>query len=451
MGVTGTIREQRAPHENAPGFMSLAEIGKSQPTAVQPPEQLARLPVLRVGVVTMEWPTTEAFAVVELRSIASQGVQVSVYALRPFRKRKQALVSDPLVHSIPSSSARLGDGLTAFHMSLRHPMETSGLVKRAFAWGVRRKRHLLRGTLLVPRCLAIARSLEKWRPDVVHLFWGHYPALLGWIVKRLMPGTALTMFLGAYDLREGYLGSSVVGAEADAIVTHSRANLRLLGEVGLDRSRVAVIHRGIDLSCLKAPSPAKVPGRVVVVARLVRHKRVNDALAAFGAAARFHPQATLVVVGDGPERTRLSAQVDQLGLRSKVQFVGQIPQESVFHQLALAEVFVLLSEYEAIPNAAKEAMARGCAVIVSETPGIRELVVPWVNGIVVGIGDTENAAAALRLLLSAPALRERFAAAGATHLKANFDAMTCTRHLVDIWTLAAKRQRHRNICGQQSA
>ena len=53
---------------------------------------------------------------------------------------------------------------------------------------------------LIPMSFYMFEKLKKEKPDIVHLFWGHYPSLVGYLVKKNMPDTKLSQFLGAYDL-----------------------------------------------------------------------------------------------------------------------------------------------------------------------------------------------------------------------------------------------------------
>lgn len=84
--------------------------------------------------------------------------------------------------------------------------------------------------VLAPAAVSIFDHLERRRFDVAHLFWGHYPALVGHLVQRFATGVVSSVLLGAYDLDEDRYavrvpGSVPVAQNAHMVWTHSRSNL----------------------------------------------------------------------------------------------------------------------------------------------------------------------------------------------------------------------------------
>jgi rhamnosyl/mannosyltransferase len=151
-------------------------------------------------------------------------------------------------------------------------------------------------------------------------------------------------------------------------------------------------------------SPA-VPLQLLFVGRLVYYKGIDVLLKALSLAT----EANLLIVGDGPERPRLEALSVQLGLDSRAQFVGSLPDAELVKALAGADVFVLpsVSRAEAFGLAMVEAMANGLPAI-STTLGTGT---DWVNldgvsGIVVRPGDATALAEAIGRVRD-PALRAR--------------------------------------------
>ncbi|MGZ8538084.1 MAG: glycosyltransferase, partial [Flavisolibacter sp.] len=96
----------------------------------------------------------------------------------------------------------------------------------------------------------------------------------------------------------------------------------------------------------------------------------------------------LLFVGDGPERATAEELSRQLGVCDDIRFVGK--QEQMEDILAIADLFLLTSEYESFGLAALEAMAAGVAVVSTNAGGLGEIMVPGVTGFMGNVGDVET-------------------------------------------------------------
>jgi glycosyltransferase involved in cell wall biosynthesis len=146
--------------------------------------------------------------------------------------------------------------------------------------------------------------------------------------------------------------------------------------------------------------------RVLYVGRLYEGKNVEVLIEALGELKRQRITTGCDLVGDGPLRQALEAQVDALGLRDTVRFVGAVDFEQVLNAYEQSDVLVLASESEGWPKALAEAMAFGLVCIGSDRG-----LMPWMlgegRGITVAPGDAEGLAQALRsVAASGPMCRE---------------------------------------------
>jgi len=139
-------------------------------------------------------------------------------------------------------------------------------------------------------------------------------------------------------------------------------------------------------------------------------KRVGDAVKIFAAVRKKLP-ATLVLVGDGPDRDAAEHQVDGLGLRKDVRFLGKV--ESVGDVLRGADLFLLPSATESFGLAALEAMACAVPVIASAAGGIPEVVEDGKTGFLAPPGDVDAMAERALHVLENPAEHERLKRAAA--------------------------------------
>lgn len=186
----------------------------------------------------------------------------------------------------------------------------------------------------------------------------------------------------------------------------------------------------------------RVARRVVTAGRLNRAKAMDRVLVAFSRIRQEWPDASLVVLGDGPERPHLVALAKQLGVMPAVTFRGFVSQDDLRHELATAEVFLFLSRIECLPNVVKEAMVSGCVCVVSKTPGIDELVEDTVTGFLVDQDDVEQAARRVAHVFQHPDQVAGLTAAAHRHVAAKFDVTQSMRNYRDAWAelLAARRQ-----------
>ena len=128
---------------------------------------------------------------------------------------------------------------------------------------------------------------------------------------------------------------------------------------------------------------------------------------------------TALLVGDGPDRPSVEAEVRRLGLQDAVALAGT--RDDVPELLARADVFALSSRSEGAPLSILEAMAAGLPVVSSRVGGVPELVVDGETGLLVPPGDPAAMAVALGRLVADAGLRYRLGAAGRERAQRCFD------------------------------
>jgi glycosyltransferase involved in cell wall biosynthesis len=168
-----------------------------------------------------------------------------------------------------------------------------------------------------------------------------------------------------------------------------------LGEA--DHARLAAIGAarpapGPASASVSAPASGPGPGpgrRYVAIGRLAAQKNFACAIDAFALAAR--PGDTLAIIGEGSQRTRLERRISARGLAGRVSLPGH---GDAVAALAAADVFVLSSDYEALPAVVVEALASGLPVVATDCcVSMRDLVGAF--GSVVPPGDSAALAAAM--------------------------------------------------------
>lgn len=217
---------------------------------------------------------------------------------------------------------------------------------------------------------------------------------------------------------------------------------------GIPESRVIVVPYGVDLTRFDAraapldlraelglPAGAKV---LVTVARLVEEKAHRILLESAPRILAAEPETHFVFVGEGPLRPALDVQACAGGFADHVHLLGfrsDVPQ-----LLPGADLFVLPSLYEGLPNAVLEAMAAGLPVVATAVDGTPEAVLNGVTGALVEPGDSEALAEAILGLLADPELRQRFGRAGRERVESTFDLARQVRRFEELYeSLAPSR------------
>lgn len=395
---------------------------------------------LNVAYLTMAFPSpSEPFAGSDVRALLRTGVRVSVHSLRPRHAEATRLIEQWELASVEHTHNGVRSSLSGLWNLLRRPRLVP-LIWRLMLQVARRPRHFVRTLVLVPRFVDILTALERSRPDVVHAFWGHYPAFVITLVQHRLPGIVTSIFLGAYDLEEEYPLTKVALAAADLTWTHARANREALQAAGAREQTMSVAYRGIDLAqvplCVQ-----KERGKIITAGRLIASKGTELVIDAFHSVRTTHPGVTLVILGEGPERAALEQRCRDLGLFDAVLFRGHVDHQAVLHELATSQIMLLLSRKtsERLPNAVKEAMACGCFCIVSDTPGIREAIPDRTHGVVLKTTGPEVVAMHIRRALDDPVDLAGVGHAARQHIENHFDAGKNMRAYVEAWERAVGR------------
>ncbi len=163
---------------------------------------------------------------------------------------------------------------------------------------------------------------------------------------------------------------------AQEVIAISEVIKRETMRYGVPEEKITVIHNGIDAKPFLGASPGKEElglnnGLVIgYIGRLAPHKGVIPLAKAFRELAQDHEDISLLVVGDGPERSRMEDIISPLG---NAVFTGYVPHEQVPAYYATSDIIVFPTRYEPLGNVVLESMAAGKPLIASGTGGIPEI------------------------------------------------------------------------------
>lgn len=216
--------------------------------------------------------------------------------------------------------------------------------------------------------------------------------------------------------RASWLGFRLAARWLDALVFVSGTQRRSWEARGL-RSRAVVINNGVDLARFSPDRVDRAAQRralgfgpedyvIGINAALRSEKRHGDLIEALAGLRARGVAAKLLLIGDGPERPAIEAQVRRLGLSDAVVFAGD--QRDVRPFLAASDVGVLCSAFETFSLAALETLAMGAPLVTSDVGSMREFVEPGRNGFLVEPGRVDQLVDRLARLAD-PRLRAQMA------------------------------------------
>jgi glycosyltransferase involved in cell wall biosynthesis len=262
----------------------------------------------------------------------------------------------------------------------------------------------------------LVRTIRACRPTIVHT---HLQSanLYGRVAARL---AAVPIVIATEHNVYTHKARRYVAVErwlarmTDALVAVSGEVRDFLGDqLGIAASTIKVVPNGV---AVRAPSAERV---AAVRALLGARRDVTIGTIASLTPKKGHPYllramarlrdrglaCTLILAGEGPERPRLEALTESLGLAGRVHFLGMVPHAA--DVLPAIDVFVLPSLIEGLPLALLEAMLTGSAVVATTVGGVPEVVKSGVNGLLVPPADETALADAIATLIHSPELRAR--------------------------------------------
>ena len=264
-------------------------------------------------------------------------------------------------------------------------------------WGVR---------LVLPRLIRLHRQHHF---DVLHCHAAYPQAYVASTLKRLY-GIPYVVRPHGSDILPGERIRSNPRlerrarqglADADAVIAQGEFLKEVIVGLGVDENQVRVIHNGVDLSeFADAPPFSHRRPYLLALGNLSHHKGMDVLIRSYARLAS--PRADLLIAGTGGELEALRALSNELGVASRVRFVGFVSGVEKVSLYRGAEFFVCPSRREPFANVILEAMAAGLPIVATDVGGNRQLVGSGRHGLLCRSEDVEGMAEALATLLDAP-------------------------------------------------
>lgn len=302
---------------------------------------------------------------------------------------------------LKQSRSRQVDNLRVEHPRYWFPPGTlRGSYGRFYRWSVRKAFH---------------RHVALFKPDVVFTHWA-YPD--GWAAVKLGHEAGLPVViqvLGSDVLLLNKMpgrrrGTVQALGEADGVWAVSQDLSDHLAKLGVNPNHIRVIYDGVDTSLFHSGNQAQARTRlkltstkklILFVGNLVAVKGIDKLLATCQCLHEQGVACETAILGQGELRVSHEATLRELSCRDSVTFYGSVPQETLPDWYRAADVLVLPSLSEGVPNVLLEASACGLPYVASNVGGIPEIATRG-HGTLVPVGDVAALTQAIRQVLNQP-------------------------------------------------
>ncbi|MDQ6947399.1 MAG: glycosyltransferase [Actinomycetota bacterium] len=265
------------------------------------------------------------------------------------------------------------------------------------------------------------------QPTAVYADFANDEATLGWAISRMLDVPFIFRDHASYNPQ--LLGEKL--SQAKHVWGCSRANCAELVAVARpsDEGKIRVAYLGVDIDTWRPTleDPSDRP-HIVCTASLQAKKGHFTLLEAFAKVHESYPTARLVIVGEGPDRSRICQEIDALELADVVDLVGSVSSRKVRREVQGAAVFCLAAErtpdgqQDGIPVALMEAMACGVPTVSTRISGIPELITDGESGLLVPPRDPNALSGAILRLLQDQAFASQVGARGRAVVSERFNA-----------------------------
>lgn len=236
--------------------------------------------------------------------------------------------------------------------------------------------------VLLPKAILISEKINNNPPELVYLFWGHYPSLVVLNLKKNLK-SKIVIFLGAYDFRKKLEISKYASLKSNLIFTHSKKRVLQIKKFFGYKLKIIHNYRGLDIEDFKNNTFFKKKYTFCAASVLEKHKNVEAIINNFFYIKKKFPKSKLFIIGTGSQENTLKRMVYNLKLEKSVKFTGWLSKRKFYNILSNSQFFLHFSKVDVIPNSIKEAMYSKCFVLSSKTFAIEEIINHSKNGFLV--------------------------------------------------------------------
>jgi len=292
---------------------------------------------------------------------------------------------------------------------------------------------------------ALIQMLRHHRFHLIHAHW-LIPQGLVAVLACYLTGSKIPLLLTSHggDLfgLQGLIMNRIkrwVILKSHALTVVSREMIEAVERLGAPHKKSCVIPMGVDLKTRFVPSETmRINDNLLFVGRLVEKKGLHYLIHALPLILTRHPQITLRIAGDGPEKNNLKRACEKLGINGNVRFLGAVKNERLPALYQTSGVLVFPSviaddgDREGFGLVLVEALGCECAVIVTDLPAMQDIIVDGKTGLVVPQKSIWQLAEKVVLLLNDQGLRQYLGREGRGWVLKKYDWNLITRKYADL-------------------
>ena len=262
---------------------------------------------------------------------------------------------------------------------------------------------------------AVQRVIKTFQPDILHAHWATPDGFMGILLRKKFTLPLVVSLRGSDINRYPFRSKLIFGlttrviSEADRVIAVSHALKSAAEKFASPRDQIAVIYNGCDTGKFAFDESARSFLRrrkgistesvvFIFIGHILKNKGIFELVEAFSLVMKKQLDSYLIFVGHGRDAKVLAQKVSKAAMGSRIYFIGTRPYEEIPGWLSMADVLVLPSYNEGLPNVVVEAMACQRPVIATKIGGIPEAVVDGKSGILVEAKDPIALAEAMERL-----------------------------------------------------
>ncbi len=306
--------------------------------------------------------------------------------------------------------------------------ENMGIIREAnpTVYNLGRKWVLFGNTFCLNLFPLLSKTYSEY--DIIHAHSHLYiSTLLCAIIRRVKPCKLVitnhglisqsvpTWFQNLYNTTLGRF----IFSSADAIISYTKEEKDVMVSLGINPDKIHIIHNGIKVERFLDPKIIARKRQILWIGRYVPGKGAKYLLEGFAKFSATHPDYSLLMIGNGPEKADMADLIMNLGISKKVTMVDFIPNDKLQDIYQESEIFISSSLAEGVPKTMLEAMVCGLPIISTDLPQLIDIVDEC--GIIIPCRNSDAIASALEQMISSPENMRVYGEHGRKKVLENYD------------------------------